>query len=81
MNVPTSDELLDLIAEEALIDRSKLSPQATLEALGLDSVDTVSILFAVEEKYGVKLETDQLSRQQTLGYLMDLVQGKAASAA
>ncbi|HMA11054.1 MAG TPA: acyl carrier protein, partial [Steroidobacteraceae bacterium] len=70
-----------LIAQEALIDRSKLSPQATLEALGLDSVDTVSILFAVEEKYGIRLETDQLSRKQTLGYLMDLVQGKAASAA
>lgn len=81
MNVPTNEELLDLIAHEALIDRSKLRAQDTLEAIGLDSVDTVSVLFAVEEKYGIKLETDQLSRQQTLGYLMDLVQSKAASAA
>jgi len=81
MNVPSSEELMDLIAEEALIDRSKLREEETLEALGLDSVDTVSILFAVEEKYGIKLETDQLSRQQTLGFLMNLVQSKAASAA
>ena len=81
MNVPSSEELMDLIAEEALIDRSKLREEETLEALGLDSVDTVCILFAVEEKYGIKLETDQLSRQQTLGFLMNLVQSKAASAA
>lgn len=81
MNVPTADELMDLIAEEALIERSRLRPQDTLEAMGMDSVDTVSVLFAVEEKYGIKLETEQLSRQQTLGYLMDLVQSKAASAA
>ena len=81
MNVPSSEELMDLIAEEALIDRSKLREEETLEAMGLDSVDTVSILFAVEEKYGIKLETDQLSRQQTLGFLMNLVQSKAASAA
>jgi acyl carrier protein len=81
MNMPTTDELLDLIAHEALIDRSKLRAQDTLEAIGLDSVDTVSVLFAVEEKYGIKLEADQLNRQQTLGYLMDLVQSKVAAAA
>jgi len=81
MTVPTNDQLLDLIAEEALIDRSKLAPQSTLEALGIDSVDAVSVLFAVEEKYGVRLETDELSRDQTLAQLMQLVQTRAASAA
>ncbi len=78
MTVPTNDELLDLISEEALIDRTKLGPQETLESLGIDSVDTVSVLFAVEEKYGVRLEVEELSREQTLGQLMQLVQSKAA---
>jgi len=81
MNAPSNDELLDLIAHEVLMDRSKLQPQATFEALGIDSVDTVSVLFAVEEKYGVRLETSELSREHTLGQLMSLVQSRVASAA
>lgn len=81
MTTPTNDELLDLIAEEALIDRATLGPQETLESLGIDSVDIVSVLFALEEKYGVQIETDDLSREQTLGQLMALVQSRVASAA
>jgi acyl carrier protein len=52
------DELMDLIADEALIERSKLVPEATLADLGLDSVGVVSVVFAVEEKYGVEIAED-----------------------
>jgi acyl carrier protein len=52
------DELLDLISAEALIDRAKLAPSATLADLGLDSVGVVSIVFAVEDKYGVEIAED-----------------------
>ena len=81
MNAPSDDELLDLIAHEVLVDRDKLNPQATFETLGIDSVDTVSVLFAVEEKYGVRLETTELSREHTLAQLMALVQSRVAGAA
>ena len=76
-----TDELLDLIAQEALVDRAKLDPASTLEALGLDSVDVVSVLFALEEKYGVRVETDELSREQTLGQVLDLVEAKITAKA
>ena len=81
MNPPSKDELLDLIAHEVLIDREKLHPHDTFETLGIDSVDTVSVLFAVEEKYGVRLETTELSREHTLEHLMSLVQSRVAGTA
>jgi acyl carrier protein len=81
MSVPSDDDLLDLIAQEVLIDRAKLRPEDTFANLGIDSVDTVSVVFAVEEKYGVRLEAQELSREQTLGCLMALVQARAAQAA
>ena len=81
MSLPTQNELLDLVAEEALIDRAKLTPDATIESLGIDSVDTVSVIFALEERYGVQIETDDVSRESTLQQLYDLVCNKAASAA
>ena len=60
------DELMDIIAEEALIDRAKLNPKAKLEDIGLDSVDLVSAVFAIEEKYGIEISEDTFTRSDTL---------------
>jgi acyl carrier protein len=64
------EELIDIIAEEALIDRAKLDPAAKLEDIGLDSVDLVSAVFAIEEKYGIEIAEDTLSRTDTLGEVL-----------
>ena len=65
------DELLDLVAEEALIDRSKLVRDATLEDVGLDSVDVVSVVFAIEEKYGAEIAEDAFKDTVNLGDFVD----------
>ena len=65
------DELMDLIAEEALIDRARLNRVATLADVGLDSVDVVSVVFAVEEKYDVHIAEDALTKITNLGELLD----------
>ena len=64
------EELIEIIAEEALIDRAKLDPAAKLEDIGLDSVDLVSAVFAIEEKYGIEIAEDTLSRTDTLGEVL-----------
>jgi acyl carrier protein len=69
------DELLDLVAEEALIDRAKLVRQATLEDVGLDSVDVVSIVFAIEEKYGAEIAEDAFKNTLNLGEFVDTLKG------
>lgn len=70
MTTSRDDELIDIIAEEALIDRSKLAPDAKLEDIGLDSVDLVSAVFAIEEKYGVEIAEDAFDRSDTLGEVL-----------
>jgi acyl carrier protein len=65
------DELVDLIAGEALIDREKLVRGATLADLGLDSVDVISIIFAVEEKYAVEVPQDAFAATVNLGEFLD----------
>ena len=76
------EELIDIIAEEALIDRSKLIPSATLEDIGLDSVDLVSAVFAIEEKYGIEIAEDAFDRSDTLAVVLQkiesLIDAKAA---
>ncbi len=66
------DALFDLIAEEALIDRVKLTRSATLADLGIDSVDVVTVVFAVEEKYDVEVPENAFENVTDLGGLADI---------
>ena len=67
------EELIEIIAEEALIDRAKLDPAAKLEDIGLDSVDLVSIVFAIEEKYGIEIAEDAFERSDTLDVVLQKI--------
>ncbi|MFI4935411.1 MAG: acyl carrier protein [Caulobacterales bacterium] len=63
-------ELIEIIAKEALVDPAKLDPAARLEDIGLDSVDLVSAVFAIEEKYGIEIAEDAFDRGETLAVLL-----------
>jgi acyl carrier protein len=69
----TETELLDLISKEAIIDREKLTREATLEDLGISSLDVISMLFELEEKYGVVIEEGDMPQMSTLGEMVDFL--------
>ena len=64
-------DLLDIIAKEALVDRAALVKDATLEDLGIQSIDVISVLFEIEEKYGIVLEPEDFPKMTTLGEMSD----------
>ena len=74
-------ELIDIIAKEALVDADKLKKDATLEEIGLDSVDMVSVIFAVEDKYGVTIGENDVEKTATLGQMLAMIEGKVADKA
>ena len=49
------DEILDIVAQKALIDRSKLTPGVSLADLQVSSLDLVEVMFALEDKFGIQL--------------------------
>lgn len=69
----TESELLDLIAEEALIDREKLVREATIADLGISSLDLITMLFELEERYGVVVEEGDMPAMSTLGEMVDFL--------
>jgi acyl carrier protein len=71
------EELLDIISKEGLIERAKLTPDATLETLNFASYDMVMILMAIEEKYSVYLPVDEsLTNVKTLEELLNVLTAK-----
>jgi acyl carrier protein len=80
MTDDVKEELLDIIQRESLIARSSLCPEAKIEGLGIASIDVVSIIFAIEERYGVELSGEEFSTATTFGGLLDDLAAKIRGA-
>jgi acyl carrier protein len=77
----TADDILDLVADEAPVERADLKPEATLDALGIASLDVISVLFAIEDKFGVVVEQEDIEGVSTLQSFVDAVLAKAKKTA
>lgn len=51
-------QIIDVFVTDGMIDRSSITPDATLESLGVQSVDVMMILMSIEEKFGVYIPID-----------------------
>ena len=67
------DEVVAVLAEESGLDPAKIRPEATFEELDIGSIDVASTLFAIEDKFGVVVEPDQLDPASTVTQFVDLV--------
>jgi acyl carrier protein len=52
-------QLIDLFVSDGMVDRAAMKPEATLESLGIQSVDIMMVLMSVEEKFGVYIPIDE----------------------
>jgi acyl carrier protein len=71
------DEILDIVAQKALIDRSKLSPEVKLTDLNVSSLDMVEVVFALEDKFGIQLPFNANTSSgevQTVGDVINMVE-------
>jgi acyl carrier protein len=75
----STDAILGVIAEESGLDPAALRPDATFEQLDIGSLDVASTLFAIEDKFGVEIDPDQLNPASTIAEFVNLVQQLAPS--
>lgn len=69
---------MDEIAQECMLALAQakglpaetVAPEKTLDELGLDSLDRVSLTFDLEEKYNVEIPESRLASVRTVGDLI-----------
>jgi len=49
------DRIIEIIAAQALLDVSDVTPESTLEELGIDSMGLVECIFAMEEEFDISI--------------------------
>ena len=66
-------DILDIVARETRIERARLTPDASIEELGIPSLDLVQIIFEIESRYDVEIPVVADRAQGEFGTLGDLV--------
>lgn len=51
----TQDKVIEIIAEQAVLEPSDVKPDSTLEELGIDSLGLVESIFAIEETFDISV--------------------------
>ena len=74
MNTELFDEVVRVLRDKFQVDAANLRPDTTLESLGLDSLTLMEFVFAVEDKYSVRVPEDKLDPRQAGITLERLVQ-------
>jgi len=55
MTSAVQDKVIAIIAEQAILDTSDVSPEMTVEDLGLDSLALVEAVFSIEETFEISV--------------------------
>jgi acyl carrier protein len=74
----TPDSVLLTVAREASLDPEKVSPQSTIAELDITSLDLVSILFSLEEQFGIEIAPEDVSQSWTVTEFYNYVAALAA---
>jgi acyl carrier protein len=82
MNRSTFDAISTVLVDKFHVEAGKVRPDATLEQLGLDSLALMEFVFAVEDRFDVRIPEDRLDPRQagvTLEHLAGLLDEAVAA--
>ncbi|HEX2179522.1 MAG TPA: acyl carrier protein [Actinomycetota bacterium] len=72
--------LKEVLVDRLKVDASTITDDANLfEDLGLDSIDLMTVVMAVEERFSIEVSDDELEDVTTLAQAADLLSNKVTS--
>ena len=71
------EQVKKIVVEHLGIDESKVTPEARfIDDLGADSLDTVELVMAFEEKFSIEIPDDAAETILTVKNAMDFIESK-----
>ncbi len=63
MGETVREQIIEIIAREAMVDVDALKMETTLEDLGVDSMGVVEAIFKIEEAFGITIPFNANTRE------------------
>jgi acyl carrier protein len=64
----------EIIVEQLGVDPAEVNPNASfVNDLGADSLDTVELVMALEEKFNIQIPEEEAEKIQTVGQAIDYI--------
>jgi acyl carrier protein len=75
------ERVKSIIVEQLGVDAEEVKPEASfVEDLGADSLDTVELIMAFEEEFGIEIPDDEAEKIKTVRDAVTYVQNNAGDA-
>lgn len=75
-----ADRVKKIVVEHLGVDEDKVNEGASfIDDLGADSLDTVELVMAFEEEFGVEIPDDAAEKIQTVGDAVNFIDENSAS--
>ncbi|MCD4781000.1 MAG: acyl carrier protein [Candidatus Omnitrophica bacterium] len=76
----TEEKIRSIIAEQLGVKSEEVVPNASfIDDLGADSLDTVELIMALEEEFGVEIPDEDAEKMSTVGDAIKYIEEKAAT--
>jgi acyl carrier protein len=67
------EQLIAIVRQEKNVADELLKPETPLAEAGIDSLDSLTILFAIEEQFRISIPDDEARAVRTFGDLIDII--------
>lgn len=67
----------EIVAEQLGIEESVITNESTFDDLGADSLDTIELVFALEEEYSIDIPDEDAVDIETVQQAIDYIVGHA----
>ena len=68
-------QVIDIIVDQLAVDREKVTPEAKfIDDLGADSLDTVELVMAFEEKFSLEVPDDEAEKLRSVADVVKYIE-------
>ena len=71
------EEIREVVCEQLGVQPEEVKPEASfIDDLGADSLDTVELVMAFEEKFNIEISDEDAEKMQTIGGVIKYIESK-----
>jgi len=79
MSQSIEEKVKDIIVDRLSVSPDKVTPEAKfMDDLGADSLDTVELVMAFEEEFGIEVPDEDSEKLQSVGEVIKYIESKKA---